>query len=367
MDPALAVALAAVLVAVAAVFFALRGRGPDENLKALADAQSQLTGRLSQMAEQQAAAQAAAAAQLQAQERALANALELRLGEASARISDTLTKSAETAQKTITDLRERLAKIDEAQKNIAALSTQVVGLQDILSNKQARGAFGEVQLENLVRGVLPESAFAIQHTLSNGKRADCLIRLPQPPGPICVDAKFPLESYRKLRDVRDDAVRGAAVREFGAAVLVHVNDIAGRYIIDGETAEGAMMFVPSEAVYAELHASCPGVVEQANRSRVYIVSPTTLWAVLHTMRAVLKDVRMREHAGLIQKEVGVLVEDVRRLDERVEKLQGHFAQVTRDIGDIRTSSGKILARGANIREVDLEQGNGTVSLAPPPR
>ena len=264
MDIALIVALVAVLVALGVAIYALRGRVPDENLQALADAQNQLTGRLAQLAEQQAAAQAATSKQLQDQERALAAVLD---------------RSAQTTQTTITDVRERLAKIDEAQKNIASLSTQVVGLQDILSNKQARGAFGEVQLENLVRDMLPASAFVIQHTLSNGRRADCLIKLPKPPGPICIDAKFPLESYRALREARDEGQRLAAMRAFAAAVLTHVNAIKERYIIDGETAEGALMFVPSEAVYAELQASGGDVVTKANAARVYIVSPTTLWAV----------------------------------------------------------------------------------------
>lgn len=365
MEPALVVALLAVVVAAGVAAIALRGRGGDPRLDGLVQAQNELAGRLAQMAEQQAAAQAATAGQLQAQERALAAALEQRLSESATRISDTLNKSGTAVQTTITDLRERLAKIDEAQKNIASLSTQVVGLQEILSNKQARGAFGEMQLENLVRNALPESAFAIQHTLSNGKRADCLIRLPRPPGPICVDAKFPLESYRALRETNDEALRNAATRAFAAAVMTHVNDIASRYIIAEETAEGALMFVPSEAVYAELQASCADVVEAANRKRVYIVSPTTLWAVMHTMRAVMKDVRMREHAGLIQKEVGILVEDVRRLDERVVKLQQHFTQAGNDIRDIRISSEKILGRGNRIREVELDQGEQPPSLTPP--
>ena len=310
------VALAALVAALAALFVAVKGRG-GADLAPLAQVQSELKGRLDYIAE-------------------------------------ALGKSADATLNTMGDLRERLGKIDEAQKKIAELSTQVVGLQDILSNKQARGAFGEVQLENLVRGALPERAFEIQATLSNGRRADCLIRLPRPPGPICVDAKFPLESYRALREASDEAARAAASRAFGAAVEAHVKDVAARYIIDGETAEGALMFLPSEAVYAELHASCPDVVDKANRARVYIVSPTTLWAVLHTMRAVLKDVRMREHAGHIQKLTGLLLDDVKLLGLRVGALETHFRLANKDVDEIGTSTRRILERGTRIRDVEIE-------------
>jgi DNA recombination protein RmuC len=361
-DLTLLLAAIAAVAAIAVLVAVLRRRGPDPELVRLVQGQSELVGRLSQLGEQQAAAQA----RMQEQERAFTAALDERFAAASHRLTESLGASAVETNKTITDLRERLVKIDEAQKTIAELSTQVVGLQDILANKQARGAFGEVQLENLVQSALPPSAYAFQAVLASGKRADCLIHLPKPPGPICVDAKFPLESYHAFRDAPDDAARVVAVRNFAAAVLVHVRDIAERYIVPGETAEGALMFVPSEAVYAELHASCPDVVDKANRAKVYIVSPTTLWAVLHTMRAVLRDVRMREQAGMIQKEVGYLLDDTRRLDERVEKLQTHFDQASKDVRDIRISTDKVIKRAAQIGNVELED-NGTqaVPLAPP--
>jgi DNA recombination protein RmuC len=355
MDPILVIGVAAaLLLAVVAVAFSLR-RGSDPGLQRLIGAVDLI-----------AAQSAATAARMQDQERAFTHTLDERFAAITQRLSDSLGVSAEQTTKTMTDLRERLVKIDEAQKNLAELSTRVVGLQDILGNKQARGAFGEVQLENIVKSVLPNAAYELQSTLSNGKRVDCLIKLPRPPGSIAVDAKFPLESYRLLRDA-DTAARPAALRTFGAAVFTHVRDIADKYILADETAEGALMFLPSEAVYAELHESCGDVVEKANRAKVYIVSPTTLWAVLHTLRAVLKDVRMREQAGIIQKEVTVLLDDARRLDERVEKLQTHFDQATRDVRDIRTSTDKVIKRAEKIGnvEVEVEQAAPASALAPP--
>jgi len=234
----------------------------------------------------------------------------------------------------------------------------VVGLQDILSNKQARGAFGEIQLQDIVTSALPPSAYAFQQTLSNGKRADCLIRLPNPPGDIVIDAKFPLESYRALIGAGDEAARKTARRRFAADVDKHVADIAERYIVPGETAESALMFLPSEAVYAELHASFTEVIERSHRARVWIVSPTTLMATLNTVRAVLKDVRMREQAGLIQKEVMTMMQDLGRLDDRVGKLESHFSMAEKDLRAIRISSDKIKGRGERIGEIEMGEDPG---------
>ena len=270
-------------------------------------------------------------------------------------VAERLDRSERATGQLVTDLRERLARIDEAQRKIAELGTQVVGLQEILSNKQARGAFGEVQLNDLVQGVLPPQAFEFQSTLSSGVRADCLLKLPNPPGPIVVDAKFPLESYRALRAVPagDAAALQLAQRGFQQAIRKHIADIRDKYIVPGETAESALMFLPSEAVYAELHANFTGLVEESYRARVWIVSPTTLMATLNTVRAVLKDVRMREQAGEIQKTVGLLVEDVRRLGERVEKLKSHFAQADKDLRDLDVSADRITKRGQRILDVEL--------------
>ena len=329
-------------------------RRQTEAAERLARSQAELAGRLAQIAESQAAAQARMAEQLQRQERELARKLEDRLGDVTKRVGESLEKSSQSAQTTIADLKERLAVIDSAQKNITALSTQVVGLQDILANKQARGAFGEIQLNDLVVQALPPSAYAFQATLASGRRVDCLLTLPNPPGAIAIDAKFPLEAYAALRDAGSDPEREAARRGLAQAVAKHIRDIAERYIVPGETADSALMFLPSEAVYAELHANLPAVIQEAFRRRVWIVSPTTLMATLHTVRAVLKDARISEQAGLLQGEVGRLLDDVRRLDDRVGRLQAHFGQAEEDMRQIRISTEKIDKRAERIREVEVE-------------
>jgi DNA recombination protein RmuC len=309
----------------------------------IAAGHSELSGRLAQIAETSVAAQARLTERMHAQELALAKAME--------------TSSTRT-QKAMSEVRERLATIDAAQKNITELSGQMVELQEVLGNKQARGAFGEVQLENLVRDMLPPSAYQFQATLGQGRRVDCLIRLPNPPGPIAVDAKFPLESYHALRAAKDDAARVIANRAFRTAMAKHIGDISSKYIIPGETAESALMFLPSEAVYAELHANFPDVVEKSHRARVFVVSPSTLAALLNTVRAVLRDVRMREQAGVIQTQVIAMLDDVERLDERVGKLQRHFDQAGEDIRQIRISTEKVTKKGQQIGELQLEDGDG---------
>jgi DNA recombination protein RmuC len=271
-------------------------------------------------------------------------------------VLERLERSEQTTTQVVTDLRERLVRIDEAQRKIGELSTQVVSLQEVLSNKQARGAFGEVQLSDLVQSALPPSAYEFQCTLSNGSRVDCLLKLPNPPGSIAIDAKFPLESYRLLRaaPAGDPAALASAQRAFQQAMRKHIADIRDKYILStGETAESALMFLPSEAVYAELHANFAGIVDESYKARVWIVSPTTMMATLNTVRAVLKDVRMREQAGEIQKAVGLMLEDVRRLDERVGRLKTHFAQTEKDLREIDVSADRITRRGERILQVDL--------------
>ena len=279
-------------------------------------------------------------------------------------VAERLDRTEKATGQIVTDLRERLARIDEAQKKIGDLSTQVVSLQEVLSNKQARGAFGEVQLNDLVQSALPPQAYEFQCTLSSGVRCDCLLRLPNPPGSIAIDAKFPLESYSALRAVPagDAPALLVAQRAFQQAIRKHIGDIRDKYIVPGETAESALMFLPSEAVYAELHANFTGLVEESYRARVWIVSPTTLMATLNTVRAVLKDVRMREQAGEIQKMVGLLLEDVRRLGERVDKLKNHFSQTEKDLRDVDTSAERITRRGQRILDVDL--GEDSAALPP---
>jgi DNA recombination protein RmuC len=353
-DIAIWAAIAAAAFAGAFLAFSRRGAGAEAG---------QLAGRLEQLAAQQAAAQNALSERLQAQERALAAKLDERLNSLQDRVGQSLQSNAEQAGQTLTELRERLAVIDAAQKNIAELSSQVVDLQNVLSNKQARGAFGEVQLQDIVQSSLPAQSYVFQAQLGT-KRVDCLLTLPNPPGAICIDAKFPLESYRALREAKDEIAMAQARRDFTSAIRLHIKAIAEKYIVPGETADSALMFLPSEAVYAELHASFPSLVEEAGRARVWIVSPTTLMATLTTIRAVLKDVRMREQAHLIQRKVGELALDVNRLGDRVDKLQKHFFQAQEDVRLIVTSSDKIAQKAAAIRDVEVGATDGNIAQIP---
>lgn len=278
-----------------------------------------------------------------------------RLDAVSKRVGDSLVQSNEKTGESLEKLKERLAVIDEAQKNITDLSGQMVGLQDILSNKQARGAFGEIQLNDLVSSILPPNAYEFQATLENKSRADCLIKLPNPPGSIVVDAKFPLESYHRLGMAESDNDKKQAKAAFKTDIMKHVNDIASKYILPGVTAESALMFLPSEAVYAELHSNFTDVVEKSYKAKVWIVSPTTLMATLNTVRAVLKDARMRDQAGVIQKHVTTLMDDMDRLDKRVNNLRNHFSQAEKDIEQIETSSRKIQSKAETIEKIQLEE------------
>jgi DNA recombination protein RmuC len=330
-------------------------------------ARTELGTRIQQLGESAGAAQALVGQRMIDQERALQEQLD-RIG---MRVSMSVDQAATQTKETLTSLRERLAVVDEAQRNITALSSQMIGLQDILSNKQARGAFGEMQLRDLVEAVLPPDAYEFQASIGEGLRADCVIRLPNPPGSLAIDAKFPLESYQRLTGAQSDAERIQAARDFSADVLKHVRSIASKYIVPGQTGDAALMFLPSEAIYAELHARYANVVEQSFRERVFIVSPTTLWATLNTIRAIFRDVKIRERAGELQKELHVLMEDVGRLDERVEKLAIHFRQAGKDIEEIQTSARKVTRRADKITTMDIgdEQPAAAIETprTPPPR
>jgi DNA recombination protein RmuC len=341
MEPGLLiVAIAVAALAVLVVIILLRGE--------------QVMGRLHHLAESEGVAQDR-----------LSRLLDDRLKALDKSVAEGILNSTDRTNQSMTQIQKRLAVIDQAQKNISDLSTQMVGLQDILANKQARGAFGEIQLNDLVSGTLPPNAYAFQATLSNGRRADCLLHLPNPPGSIVIDAKFPLESFNALQGAKDEAEKKVAQRAFAADVLKHVSDIAERYIIPGETAESALMFLPSEAIYAELHANFRDAIDKSFRARVWIVSPTTLMATLNTVRAVLKDVRMREQAHVIQKEVAVLGEDVARLDSRVENLNKHFNLAEKDLGEIQTSTRKITSRVDKIEKIEMEGEDAAGALNPP--
>ncbi|MBV1902406.1 MAG: DNA recombination protein RmuC, partial [Marinosulfonomonas sp.] len=272
--------------------------------------------------------------------------------------------SRRTAQ-SLGDLQQRLQTIDKAQANIEKLSGDVLSLQDILSNKQTRGAFGEIQLTDIVSKALPKDSYTLQATLSNGKRADCLIHLPNPPGPIVVDAKFPLEAYEALRRADTQWEKKEAATFFKTSVRTHIKAISEKYILEGETADGALLFLPSEAVYAELHANFPEIVREGFAARVWIVSPTTCMATLNTMRAILKDARMREQAGAIRKELALLFADVDRLGNRVENLDRHFHQASKDISEIKISAEKAGNRARRLDNFDFEElAQGEENIVP---
>lgn len=341
-------------------------RKKDGGIKQLSEmllrGQAELAGRISQVSEQNRLDQNRISDAISEQKLAVLKIMDEKLLAVTKSVGEGLQKTTDKTTETLHDLRERLAKIDVAQQKISSLSEQVVSLQEVLSNKQARGAFGEIQLNDLVKSILPPSAYEFQVVMSNQKRADCVLKLPNPPGTIVIDAKFPLESYHALRAASDDREKLEAERFFRASVLKHIKDISEKYIIVGDTAESALMFLPSEAIYAELHANFCDVVEISYRSKVWIVSPTTLMATLNTVRAVLKDASMREQAGVIQKEVGILVDDINRLDDRIENLSKHFDMASKDINEIKISSGKISKRIQKIEDFQLGEIEPPLSL-----
>tara|TARA_B100001996_G_scaffold274863_1_gene215596 strand:- start:302 stop:1327 length:1026 start_codon:yes stop_codon:yes gene_type:complete len=280
--------------------------------------------------------------------------LDARIDGLQKRIGEGLANQTEKTGETLKGLHERLAVIDSAQKNITELGNEMLSLQDILSNKQLRGSFGEFQMEALVKDALPPSAYDFQATLSNGTRVDCLIRLPSPPGIIPIDSKFPLEAYRTIQQADNEVDKKNAKSNFSRDVKLHIKHITDRYIITNET-DWAILFLPSEAIFAELNANFASIIEDAQRKRVGFTSPSTLMALVNTIGAILKDSRMKEQAGLIQQEVGLMLNDVRLLDERVNKLKNHFRQATKDLDDIATSSSKITKRGEKVEDVSLDE------------
>jgi len=277
------------------------------------------------------------------------------LSDLEAQVKETLTGSSEKTNKSLTQLQERLSTIDKAQSNIEKLSGDVLSLQDILSNKQTRGAFGEIQLNDIVKKALPPDSYSFQHTLSNGKRADCLIYLPNPPGPIVIDAKFPLEAYEKLISANTNEEKVKSLALLKQSVKTHIRAISEKYLIEGETADGALMFLPSEAVYAELHAKLPEVVREGFSAKVWIVSPTTCMATLHTMRAILKDARMQEQAGEIRKTLSLVNKDVKLIVERAGKLDTHFSAALKDLEGINIAAGRAGKRSEKLDNFDFEE------------
>ncbi len=351
------------------------------DVNVLGQGQNQLAGNIQTVSDAQANAQVrviqtmeARLAQVQAQvaERLADNALKSArsMSDLQERMKETLSGNSEKTTKSLTQLQERLATIDRAQTNIEKLSGDVLSLQDILSNKQRRGMFGEIQLTDIVSKALPAESYTLQATLSNGKRADCLVHLPNPPGPMVIDAKFPFEAYEAYAAAESKDDQAVALRALGAAVRVHIKAISEKYLIEGETADGALMFLPSEAVYAELHARLPEVVRAGFDARVWIVSPTTCMATLNTMRAILKDARMREQAGEIRKALRLLHRDVEIITEKAGKLETHLRQAGEDVSGVLTAATRAGKRADRLDNFDFEElapdaDPKVVPIAPP--
>ena len=338
----LVVAICLILVL---IFISLRKNASAMQSESLAE----LRGQLSQMVQASNQQQQTLASQLSDQ----SSRMEQTLSGFRQQLGQSLQQQTQSTHDNLTKLSERLAVIDTANNQISELTGQVTQLHNILANKTERGAFGEVQLENLIKTVLPPNAYAFQVTLPNQKRADCVLKLPNPPGDIVIDSKFPLEAWHSLQNAETKAEQQAARKQLAIAVRGHVKDIQEKYIVAGTTAESACLFLPSEAVYAELHANMPDVIEASYKARVWIVSPTTMMATLNTVRAVLRDARMREQTAIIQAEMLKLLEDVSRLDTRVDNLNRHFSQAQKDITEIQTSNARITKRSHKITELDV--------------
>ncbi|MES5099846.1 DNA recombination protein RmuC [Agrobacterium sp. BA1120] len=304
--------------------------------------QSELHGRIAAMTES-----------LSARQNEMSQTLNDRLDGMSQRIGTTLTEQTRSTHENLSKLQERLAVIDAAQGNIQDLAKDVIGLQAILNNKQTRGAFGQARMEALIADALPSGSYSLQPTLSNGFRPDCTIKMPNNAPPLVIDAKFPLEAWNALKAEEGADGKRAATQQFRRDMEVHIRDVADKYLISGETQDTAFIFVPSESIFADIHQHFENLVQRAHRSRVVIVSPSLLMLSVQVIQSVLKDQRMREQAHLIQGEVAMLMDDVRRLDERTRKLQAHFGLVQKDVDMMLTSSDKVLARGIKIESLDF--------------
>ncbi len=345
------------LAAVAGVVAAVSaGRARREAAQAGAEHTRQLESQLAELTRQQVEMSARVQSMSDVFGRGqseLAHGLREQLAGFGHRLGQNLTTQAEATHKNLSQLNERLAVIDAAQKNLTELSRDVVSLQDILANKQQRGAFGQGRMEAIIADALPDDAFAFQPTLSNRTRPDCLIRLPNDAPDLVVDAKFPLEAFSAFRDAETEPERKAAAQQLRTDVSKHINDIAERYFLPGETQDIALMFVPSESVYADLHEHFDALVQKAYKSRVVIVGPSLLMLAIQVVQAILRDQRMREQAHVIQEEVIKLLEDTGRLRDRVHDLQKHFGQASGDIDKILTSADKISRRGERIEAMEF--------------
>ncbi len=315
----------------------------EDAIKDISLGQQQLVGSLKAISDTHASTQTA-----------IIKHVESRLEEVQKSISTSLNGTSVKTAQTLGELQERLQTIDKAQTNIEKLSGDVLSLQEILSNKQARGIFGEIQLIDIVKKALPSDAFDFQFTLSNGKRADCIIYLPEPQGNIIIDSKFPLEAFNAMVAAKTEIEKSKSSQFFQSTIRTHIKDIAEKYIIEGETADGAILFLPSEAVYAELHANFSKLVREGFQSRVWIVSPTTLMATLNTMRAILKDERLRKQTGKLRSQLELLYKDLGRLESRVTNLDKHFSLAARDVDELKVSAKKANRRVFNIERFEFD-------------
>ena len=287
---------------------------------------------------------------------ALTETTDKRLLEISGQVDKRLADGFEKTTETFSKVLEHLSRIDEAQKKITELSANVVSLQEVLTDKRTRGAFGEVQLSGLIRNLMPEGSFTLQQQLSNGTRVDCMLRLPEPTGNVPIDAKFPLESYQRMMDESAaDSDRQLAVRQFRLDIKKHIKDISEKYLIPNETADGAVMFLPAEAIFAEIHAHFPDLVEKAQRRRVWLVSPTTLMAVITTARAVMKDIETNKQVHIIQEHLRYLAADFDRFQQRMDNLEVHIRQAHEDVSKVNVSARKISGRFEKIERVELDE------------
>lgn len=316
--------------------------------------QTEMQGRIAAMTEVFGARQAE-----------LNQSISQRIDGMSYRIGQTMTEQTRSTHENLRHLQERLAAIDTAQNNIQALAKDVVGLQAILSNKQTRGAFGQSRMETIIADALPMGAYEFQAVLSNSYRPDCLIRMPNGQPSLVIDAKFPLEAWNAIRDAGPEGMK-AASQQFRRDIEVHIRDISEKYLLRGETQDTAFMFVPSESIFAEIHENFEGVVQKAHKARIVIVSPSLLLLSVQVIQSVLKDQRMREQAHLIQGEVIRLMEDLVRLDDRVQKLQTHFSAAQRDVEQIVTSADKLAKRGQRIEALEFEVGTPITAVEAAP-
>jgi DNA recombination protein RmuC len=331
-----------------------RARDMDDKVAELVRIQTEMTGRMQTIAEVFGSRQSD-----------FARLLAERLDGLQHRVGQGLESSTRQQTETLSKLNERLAVIDAAQKNLTNLTGEVAGLKEVLANKQARGAYGQGRMEAIIRDGLPCGSYAFQATLSNRTRPDCVVRLPGDARGLVVDAKFPLEAFTGFRAAKDAEARRKAAGRVRNDVLLHVKDLAGKYLIPGETQDIALMFVPAESVYADLQEHFDDVVQRAHRARIVIVSPSLLALAIQVLQTLGRDARIREEARVIQAEVSRLVEDVLRLNERVDKLDAHFRQAQEDVAQIKTSTEKIARRGRRIEALEFEEG-GSLQAGPMP-